>query len=180
MPDGGGSFAFSAPRHGIADDMREEVPALFERMVQSQKAGNDEQPRRDDAQVWRSYEKTLKPALSKHFVPKSFATASVRIDFEHAVKNGAWHIVQPVSMDFKQPESMQRKASQWVGTAVGLQGAHDLGTIFFLLGAPAKHRRAYERAKALLDQAPVRHEIVEERDASRLNQHLLELMKHEG
>ncbi|HLG59719.1 MAG TPA: DUF3037 domain-containing protein [Vicinamibacterales bacterium] len=179
MPDIGGSLSFTIPRHGIAEDLAEEVAVLYERMVQSQGTGSGEHTRRDDAQVWRTYEKLLKPAISKQLRPKSFATDSVKVDFEHAIKNGAWHVIQPVSMDFQQPESMQRKASQWVGTAVGLNGAPELGTIFFLLGEPAKHRKAYERAKALLDQAPVKHEIIEERDAERLNRRLLDLIGHD-
>jgi hypothetical protein len=180
MPDVGGSLTFSDPRHGIGDDLNEEVAVLFERMVESQKAGTDEPPRRDDVQVWRTYERALTPTISKQLRQKSFTTNSVKVDFEHALKNGAWHVVQPVSMDFKQPESMQRKASQWVGTAMGLRDVPELGTIFFLLGEPPKHRRAYERAKALLDQAPIKHEIVEEGDVDRLNQRLLELMEHES
>jgi hypothetical protein len=178
MPDIGGSLSFTPPRHGIAEDLREEVAVLFERMVLSQGTDAEEPTRRDDAQVWRAYEKVLTPAISQQLHPKSFATESIKVDFEHAIKNGAWHVIQPVSMDFQQPESMQRKASQWVGTAVGLRGTPDLGTIFFLLGEPPKHRRAYERAKALLDQAPIKHEIVEEHDAERLNRRLLELMEH--
>src|SRR6266850_3834990 len=77
MPDVGGSLAFSDSRHGIADDLVEEVDALFERMVESQKAGTDESPRRDDVQIWRTYERALKPTISKHLRPKSFATNSV-------------------------------------------------------------------------------------------------------
>jgi hypothetical protein len=178
MPDVGGSLTFTAPRHGLAEDLSEEVGILFDRMVESQRAGSDDAPRRDDAQVWRTYEKALAPSVSRHLRSKSFATASVKIDFEHAVKNGAWHVIQPISMDYKQPESMQRKASQWVGTAVGLQEARDLGTIFFLLGEPAAHRKAYDRAKALLSRAPVNHEIIEERDAERFSRRLLALMEH--
>jgi hypothetical protein len=50
--------------------------------------------------------------------------------------------------------------------------------VFFLLGEPAGHRKAYERAKALLAQAPVTHEIIEEHDAERLNRRLLALLEH--
>jgi hypothetical protein len=178
MPDAGGSLSFTPPRHGITDDLKEEVAALFDRMVESQKGQSDESPRRDDAQVWRSYAQDLPQAVTTHLKSKSFSTPSVKVEFEHAVKNGAWHVIQPISMDFKQPESMQRKASQWVGTAVGLQGVPDLGTIFFLLGEPDRHRKAYDRAKALLDQAPVNHEIVEERDAGQFSRKLLALMEH--
>jgi hypothetical protein len=178
MPDAGGSLSFTPPRHGITDDLKEEVAVLFGRMVESQKGQSDESPRRDDAQVWRTYAHALPQAVTTHLKSKSFSTPSVKVEFEHAVKNGAWHVIQPISMDFKQPESMQRKASQWVGTAVGLQGTPDLGTIFFLLGEPDGHRKAYDRAKALLDQAPVNHEIIEERDASRFSRKLLALMEH--
>jgi hypothetical protein len=178
MPDVGGSMTFTTPRHGLAEDLTEEVGFLFERMVESQRAKSDESPRRDDAQVWQAYERSLAPAVSRHLRSKSFVTASVSVDFEHAVKNGAWHVLQPISMDYKQSESMQRKASQWVGTAVGLQEARDLGTIFFLLGEPVAHRKAYDRAKALLSRAPVNHEIIEERDAERFNRRLLALMEH--
>lgn len=178
MPDVGGSLAFTEPRHGLTDDLLKEVRMLFERMVESQKARSDDAPRRDDAQVWRAYEKALTPSVSRQLTTKSFHTPTVKIDFEHALKNGAWHVIQPISMDYKQPESMQRKASQWVGTAVGLRDAKDLGTIIFLLGEPTAHRKAYERAKALLDQAPVDHEIIEEGDVEHFNQRLLALMEH--
>ena len=47
------------------------------------------------------------------------------------------------------PESMQRKASQWVGTAVGLRGTPDLGTIFLRLGEPPKHRARLTNDAAL-------------------------------
>lgn len=178
MPDIGGSLTFTTPRHGLAENLSEEVGILFDRMVESQKATGDDAARRDDAQVWRAYEKALSPKVSSALRPKSFTTDTVKVDFEHAIKNGAWHVIQPISMDYKQAESMQRKASQWAGTAMGLEGAADLGTIFFLLGEPAAHRSAYDRARALLDRVPVTHEIIEERDAERLDRRLLALMGH--
>ena len=177
LPDGG-SLQFTTPRHGIADNLAEELAALYNRMVESQQAKTEETARRDDVQVWRAYEKSLSPRVTRALQSKSFTTESVSVDFEHAIKNGAWHVIQPISMDFRQAESMQRKASQWAGTTMGLNGVHDLGTVFFLLGEPVAHRQAYDRAKALLDRVPVPHEIVEERDAERLNRRLLDLLEH--
>lgn len=180
MPDTGGSVAFTPVRHGVSDDLTGEVSLLFERMVTSQQGHADEVPRRDDAQVWRRFESQLSPEVVRHVRPASFDTPSVKVTFQHAVKNGAWHVIQPVSMDYKRPESMQQKASQWVGTAVGLQGVPDLGMLFFLVGVPEGHRKAYERARALLDQAPVPHEIIEEDDAGRLSRRILTLLeRHE-
>jgi len=178
MPDTGASLAFTSPRHGMTEDLEEEVLLLYDRMVESQKGHGDEAPRRDDAQVWRAYASHLSPKVSRALTTKSFETPVVKVEFAHAVKNGAWHVIQPVSMDFKRPESIQRKASQWVGTAVGLYGTQGLGSIFFLLGQPSGHRKAYERAKALLSQAPGRLEIIEEDHPDALNRRLLELMEH--
>jgi hypothetical protein len=179
MPDAGASMVFTKPRHGISSDLQEESAVLFDRMVESQKGLAFESPRRDDAQVWRACAEKIPESVSKQIRPKSFVTSSVSVEFEHAVKNGRWHVIQPLSMDFKQAESMQRKASQWVGTSVGLQEAEDLGTIIFLMGRPsAGHSRAYERAKALLGRAPVKHEIIEEQDVTKLNRRLSELLRH--
>ena len=178
IPDRSTSLSVSPVRHGVTSDLLKETELLFERMVQSQKGQSDESPRRDDAQVWNSFAKQLPGHVRRQLSPKAFATPQLKITFEHAVKNGKWHVVQPVSMDFKQPESMQRKASQWVGTAVGLKDADELGTIYFLLGRPPTETKAYERAKALLDAAPIRHKIVEEDKAQGLGQTLLDLLSH--
>lgn len=177
VPDTGASLSFTPPRHGLASDLDRELALLFDRMVESQKAQADERPRRDDAQVWRGCAGKIPLAVSTHITRKSFATSSVKMDFEHAVKNGRWHVIQPVSMDFKRADSMQRKASLWVGTVVGLREAEDLGSIIFLMGKPSPgHRRAYERAKALLNHVPGDHEIIEEQETDKLNRRLMALL----
>lgn len=179
MPDTGGSITFSEPRHGITGDLSTETTMLFNRMVESQQGQMDEVPRRDDAQVWRAYASKLPDPVTRHITKKTFMTETVKIEFEHALKNGAWHVVQPLSMDFKHAESMQKKASQWVGTSVGLKGVPELGTVFFLLGEPSPgHRKAYERAKSLLAQSPVNHEIIEEHESAKLNSRLIDLIRH--
>jgi hypothetical protein len=139
-------------------------------MVTSQYGYSEEVTRLDDDYVWkRVYQAKLPESVVRRLTSKKFTTDSVDIEFDHALKNGAWHVVQPVSMDYKSGESMQRKASQWVGATVGLQGTPELARIFFLLGAPRPgHRKAYERAKSLLSQSPVATEIVEEKDAKHL------------
>ncbi len=179
VPDLGASVSFSAPRHGITSDLDDEVGILFHRMVESQKGVAIERPRRDDEQVWKACVPHLAEPVRRNLMAKSFNTSSVKIDFEHAVKNGRWHVIQPLSMDFKRAESMQRKASEWVGTSVGLSQAPDFGTILFLLGRPSTgHSKAFQRARALLDQTPARHEIISEDDTARLNRRLLDLLEH--
>lgn len=177
LPDGG-SLQFTIPRHGISADLAQELGSLYRRMVESQQAGTDDVPRRDDAQVWKDFQKSLSPRVTRALQPKTFSTALVNVEFEHAVKNGAWHVIQPISMDYRHSDAIQRKASQWAGTAMGLSDVPELGTVFFLLGEPVAHRPAYDRAKALLNRVPVKHQIVEEHDAEALNRRLLDLLEH--
>jgi hypothetical protein len=176
LPDLGASIQTTDIRHGVTADLDEETGLLFERMVTSRKAHVDERPRRDDADVWRQCEAHLTPAVKAHLTSKAFMTNRVKVTFEHAVKNGRWHAIQPVSMDFKRPESMQRKASQWVGTTIGLQDAPDFGSLTFVIGKPARHSQALERALSLLRILGDRGKVIEEDDAERLNDRIRELL----
>lgn len=180
LPDVGAGFTFTDQRHGVTDNLGLESDRLFDRMVLSLTGQSEERPRQDETAVWRAYERALPKSLESHLRSKSFSTSSVKIDFDHAVKNGRWHVIQPIPMDFAQAESLQRKATQWVGAAVGLKETPDLATMIFLLGAPsAAHKKPYERAKALLNQAPINHQIIEEKDAARLGPLLEQLLAHE-
>jgi hypothetical protein len=176
LPDLGASIQTTDIRHGVTEDLEREVALLFDRMVTSRTAHVDERPRRDDADVWRQCEARLAPAVKARLTPKAFTTNSVKVSFEHAVKNGRWHAIQPVSMDFKHADSMQRKASQWVGTTMGLQDAPDFGSLTFVIGKPARPTQALERALTLLRLLGDRGEVIEEDDAERLNDRIRALL----
>ena len=80
-------------------------------------------------------------------------------------------------MDYKQAESMQRRAAQWLGTTIGLKDAKELGVVYFLLGEPKGNKKAYARAKALLGETPVRHRLVEESEVGQFGRELLQLIE---
>ncbi len=180
MPDVGGSISPGPMRHGLSSDLNFELAHLFERMVTSQQPHTMDDAHRDDAAVWRSFERALPQPLRRLMRPKTFETTTVKAEFEHAVKNGAWHVIQPVTMDFRQAGSLQRKASEWAGTAVGLHGVPDLGSLIFLVGQPRReHVEAYHRAKALLQRAPGDVTVIEEAEADRLAPLLEKILTHE-
>jgi len=165
VPDPDLTFQFGEMLSGVTENLDEALSRHFERLVTSQ-APSESGGRRSDQEVWTVYQRSLEarniPAsiLSK----KTFASERVELHFDHAFKNGAWHVLQPVSLDLKDTASLQRKAAQWLGYGMGLEGQEQLGTIYLLLGGPTNgvSRAAYGRAKALLEQIPVEHRLVEE------------------
>ena len=104
------------------------------------------------------------------------------LDFEHAFKNERWHVLQPVSLDYARPESLQEKAMRCLGQASVLEGNPELGRLYLLLGAPLQpsHREAYEKAKRLLHKMPVEHEVVEEDQAEEFARRIAECVREHG
>jgi hypothetical protein len=115
-------------------------------------------------------------------VPKSFAGPEFEIKFDHAFQNRRWHAVQPITMDFVKAESLQEKATKWLGNATALKGHPQLAKLYLLLGEPRleSHRQAYDKAKNLLHKMEINHEIVEEREAEAFAHELAVFMKEHG
>jgi hypothetical protein len=177
LPDEGLSFVHGPLRAGIGGDLDTELAILFEHMVSNQYERHGD-ARRSDEDVWRVYEKPLPPRVTSVLGPKRFVTPALEFEFHHAFKNEAWHVVQPISLDYVRAESVRDRATRWLGTAVGLEGAPDLAKIYFLLGSPREeHAAAYEKAKHLLDRASVPHVIVEEERAAEFAEELTDYMR---
>lgn len=176
------SFCWGEPLTGLASDLNEELQILFDRMVTSQHPQGEESAVHNDEYVWkRIYQDRLPQQVVRAMTSKRVQTDKLDMEFPYALKNGQWHIVQPVSLDYKEGDTMQKKATSWVGTSVALQQCNDIRQIFFLLGKPTsgKNMKAYARAKGLLDQSLIPHQIIEEEDIPRLSEQLNALLDHD-
>jgi hypothetical protein len=179
-PDEDLSFTMGPTLAGVAEEHpEEELCDIFDRFVLSQYP-RDEKQRRTDEEVWNVYKRPLADrALTPMLRPKGISTRDFQITFDYAFRNDNWHVLQPISLDVVRPESMQRKAAQWLGYCTELRSSQDLARVYLLLGEPQlrAHKTAYEKAKNILNKIPVKHEIVEERDAEQFADHLRTYMK---
>jgi hypothetical protein len=167
-PDEDLSFRFGPTLGGITESPEDELGEIFERMVLSQYP-RDEKPHRTDDEVWTVYRRPLaEKAVTSALRPKAISTKDFQIVFDYAFSNRHWHALQPISLDVVRAESIQRKAAQWLGNCTALQGNTELTQLYLLLGEPHlhAHKAAYEKAKNILHRIPLKHEIVEEKDAS--------------
>lgn len=167
FPDPGLSLQRGEMRAGLARDLDHAVADVFDRMVASQHPDGPE-ARRTDAQVWSTVQITLEQlGVLEALRPKKFSSPSFNIEFDYAWKNAEWHVIQPVSMDYRQSDNLQRTATLWLGNATALKDQEELGELAIVLGPPqsSAQRAAYSRAKDLLHKMPITHRLVEEDEA---------------
>jgi hypothetical protein len=148
-------------------------------MVLSQYPREDKISRTDD-EIWTVYKRPLaEKAVVSVLRPKTISTTDFKISFEYAFRNGHWHALQPLSLDFARPESIQRKAATWLGNCTAIKGSDELSKVYLLLGAPQlqAYKSAYEKAKSVLNKIPIKHEIIEETGASQFAEQLRGYMK---
>lgn len=180
-PDGGLSFRIGETFGGVTEDLDSALAHAFERMVTSQYPAGTE-TRRTNEQVWQVFKKPLEAVrATRPLRSKSFKSNVFELTFDHAYKNHVWHVLQPISFDYKTKETIQRTAMQWLGHGVALKGQPDLGKLYLLLGAPRDgHRSAYQKAKNLLHRIELPTELVEEHEADAFARDLAKSMREQG
>jgi hypothetical protein len=182
-PDQGLSFRVDSAGSGLTENPDRTLERLFALLVSSQYLEEREERRSDD-DVWSgAFRRPLAERdISRVLETKTVKTPDAEFEFPHAFKNGAWHILQPISMDFVRREQLQRKANYWLGNAFVLRESSEIAKLYILLGAPThpEHRDAYEKAKRLLERMPVNHELVEEDRAADFADWLATYMREHG
>jgi hypothetical protein len=179
FPDPGLSFQRGELHSGLAYDLEQAIADIYDRMVASQHPEGPE-ARRTDTQVWSVFQEPLeKYHVLDALQPKRFSSSAFTIEFDYAWKNAEWHVFQPLSMDYRQADSLQRAATIWLGNATALKDQEELGELNILLGPPqsSAQRNAYARAKDLLHRMPVSHRLIEEDEAENFAQELASLIR---
>jgi hypothetical protein len=179
FPDPGLSFQRGEMRSGLAHDLDHAIADIFDRMVSSQHPEGPE-ARRNDSEVWSVFQVPLENhGVFEALQPKRFSSSAFNIEFDYAWKNTEWHVLQPVSMDYRNSESLQRAATIWLGNATALEDQEELGELNLLLGPPrsSAQRQAYGRAKDLLRKMPITHRLVEEDEAEDLAKEMAALIR---
>ncbi|MCX7992060.1 MAG: DUF3037 domain-containing protein [Fimbriimonadales bacterium] len=169
--DWGLSFGIAPLRYGVArGSLQQQVDALFEAFVRAQAPREDEHGRRDDSEVWRAFERALR--AQSYLIPtQRVELGSKRIEFEHAFRNGKLHLIEPVSLDYAKPASMENKTFRVLGKVFSVREVQEVGTILVLVGAPRReenHPRYREMVEMMREQRPHEgFEVVEEAELER-------------
>lgn len=169
LPRDDSSLQWDTVRRGKCKDINGELDRLFERFVSY--ADEDKTLRKTEDDIWRVFNKELKMRnLDNYLKPRVFQTPDDEVKFDHAVKNGIWHCVQPVSFDLLHASSIKDKAHKWLGHIASVSNANEDFRVYFLLAEPSDKNLAkpFENAKSILKKIPSEPDLYSESASAEL------------
>ncbi|HEY2329966.1 MAG TPA: DUF3037 domain-containing protein [Verrucomicrobiae bacterium] len=179
LPPDDSSLQWAEPGGGVTENPSVTLEQLYVRLVEKYEQ-RAQLPSRNDDEVWRAFKKEFeaKQVLAK-LQPKRIVAKDYEHEFDHAWKNGAWNLYQPISFDLLDAESLLDKANRWLGRATILQDSQEKFKLHMLLGEPRleKLKPSYEKALNILNRMPVKKEFIREDEASKFSKGLAEEIK---
>lgn len=171
LPHDDSSFVWGPLGAGLSADPARTLIKLYERFIA--RHDEEERPRsaRDDAAVWRPVRDKLVSRQIAHLLESKVIRAPTdEVKFEHAWKNGAWHVCQPVSLDLASAENIRDKAARWLGHLSALQRSTETFIPHILTGRPSDPalHDDYRRALETLRLTPGRVDVIDEAETDRL------------
>ncbi len=171
LPPDDSSVQFGPMSGGMAENLDGVFEQLYQRFVEQYLTKQD-RASRDDDEVWHTFKQPLAELQILHQLQKHVVRVRKEaFEFDHAWKNGAWNVMQPVSFDLIVASSIRRKAHEWLGSA-HLLGHGDLSHLYILLGKPQSRasdiRKAYDAARDTLAEpvGNLKVKLVEEDEAA--------------
>lgn len=165
-PDQGLSYFVGNVQYGICSDFELELRELYDRFVLSQQDNRETQDRFNDDAVWSKLRKVLfDRGILEVLQPKVLGESE--IEFQHAYKNGKWHVIEPVSLDYINGNDIKQRALLAVGKAAAMLNVDDFGTFNVIVGKPRRveNEKQYQASLQLLRNIPVSHQIIDEDSA---------------
>lgn len=163
-------YGVSPVRYGLTEDLQAEVDDLFEYFVRTQAPADEERARRSDEAVWRRFEQTLREQ-NYILAVQSVVLGAKRIPFDYAYPNGKIHVIEPVSLDYAQPATMENRVFRVLGKALSVSDAQEkLGAFLVVVGRPRRTEylsRYHELVAMLLERRPLpMFEVMEEQEVA--------------
>lgn len=176
LPEDDSSLRWLNQGAGFTSSPADELERLYERYI-SRWDANSGRDVRSDEDVFSVFQKKLRVApIDLTLEEKTIKTPRFGdVRFKHAYQNGRLHVVQPISLDMANADTLFGKASRLVGTLTRLRENPEVCP-YIVAGAPTDRSlaRDYKGALDLLREANVAEKIVDENDSQVVADALIE------
>lgn len=170
MPKDDSSLVWSPVASGVSADLASTYDKVFARHITKFDQKSARKNRTDD-DVWRQFRRDLeKRNLLNFFEAKNISGKDDEVEFPFAWKNGIWHCIEPISFDLTASDSIRDKAHKWLGQIASVTDSVEKFKVYLVLAKPAKPslEGAFKKAVAILQKAPVDHELFVDSEMSAL------------
>lgn len=167
IPFDDSGFQWSPVRGGLSVDLSKTLDDLFDRLVTRYDEPSTRGSRSDD-EVWKSFSRVLNVRrLEDRIIEHEIESSIDTVHFDKALKNGKWHLLEPVSFDLMDGATIKKKAQQIVGQMTVLKDSSEDFDVYLLVGEPqsADVKKDYEIALRTLDTIPISKHVYPESKA---------------
>jgi hypothetical protein len=178
------TIQFSPPISGITASAEATLADLF-RLYVGKYDEQSEVESRNEAMVWQTVVRLATPDVVRALTRHTLRSSHYEQDFEHAWRNGAWNVAQPLSFDMLDPRGIRDKALLWGSRLHELRPSENDTTVHFVVGMPDERRtrevrRAADDAYEMLagTTAVENAKVVLEANAGELVRKIEEDLKH--
>lgn len=175
------ALQFAAGGGGLTRDPEATLEELYERFIGRYEP--EPRQRRKEEDIWRGVKSQLEArGVAEQLQPYRVDAKLISHQFEHSIKNGKWHAIEPLSFDLAEADSLRSKAVRWLGLTQALSDAAEDVRILYVTASPGdrKLESAYQDALGLLGSSAIEHEIVDESEAGDLAERLRRAMDRNG
>jgi hypothetical protein len=169
LPDDS-SLSWGMTGSGIADAPEDALNKIYSRFVGRYDKAAGREPRTDDM-VFETVRRKLEIAeLYWQVQPEVVRSKYASISFKHTIKNGALHVIQPISFDSADAENMLDKAAKWAGRLQSIAELQGKVRPYFVTGKPTDQSLMgqYGKMVELLRASPLAPVVMDEAQASEL------------
>lgn len=182
LPHDDSSLQWSKVEFGLTSNPSVTLQRLFDRYVSRYDESRVVESRTND-EVWQKFSRVLENRSLSGYLQECEVRSEVdSVKFEHALKNGKWHMLEPVSFDLTDGDSIKRKARQILGEMIILQDSEVDFDVYFLVGEPKRDdvRKDYDVAIKTLEMMPksIGRYIYTESDIQEFEMHISKVMEH--
>ena len=156
VPRDDSALQWSEVFSGLTSDPAATFERLLNRLVLRYQE-KQQPPKKSDDQVWRTFSRALEGRnLVSHLQEHQIQAKVETVRFKHALKNGKWHLMEPVSFDLGSHESITDKAKRLLGQMSLLKSHSSEFRMYFLVGEPEEIevQEGYQKALQILEEIP--------------------------
>lgn len=141
------TIQFSRPISGITANAEATLTELS-RLYVGQYDEQGEAESRNEAMVWQTVVRLATPEALHALTRHTLRSSHYEQEFEHAWRNGAWNVAQPLSFDMLDARSIRDKALLWGSRVRELHPGENDTTVHFVVGMPDERRSREVRRAA--------------------------------